>query len=96
MAEVLWRMPQPGERPEAILQESLTVADVAEALERPGELTLRVRLDELILAVVAPAGPGLAALLLRRGDDSFIWVVLRARLAGAGEIVQWNQRNGAQ
>ena len=88
-------MPQPGERPEAILRDDLTVADVAEALERPSELTLQIRLNELMLAVIAPAGPGLVAVLLYRRDDSFVWLVLRAQVAGASEIAQWNKRMGA-
>ncbi|MGI5236825.1 hypothetical protein [Dactylosporangium sp. CA-139066] len=95
MGEMQWRMPQPGERPEAVLRDGLTVADVAEALDRPPGLSLQIRLNELMLAVIAPAGPGLVAALLHRQDDSFIWVVMRAQLAGPNEISQWNRRMGA-
>lgn len=88
-------MPQPAERPEAMLRDGLTVADVAEALERPSELTLQIRLNELMLAAIAPAGPRLVAVLLHRRDDSFVWLVLRAQFAEAGEIAHWDERMGA-
>jgi hypothetical protein len=88
-------MPQPGERPEAILRDDVTVADVAEALEHPGERALPIRLNELMLAVIAPAGPRLVAVLLYRRDDSFVWLVLRAQSAETGELAQRNKGMGA-
>ncbi|WP_433211931.1 hypothetical protein ACQP00_51445 [Dactylosporangium sp. CS-047395] len=69
---------------------------MAEVLECAGERSLQSRLTELMLAVLAPAGPGLVAVLLHRRDDSFVWVVLRARLAEPKEIGQWSRRMGAQ
>jgi len=92
MSEVLWRMPQPEERPQADLGDGLTVADVAEALEQPAALQFQQRGD-LQRAYIAPAADGrLVSILLFRNDDSFVWRVRAARLAGPAETEIWSRR----
>jgi hypothetical protein len=92
MSEILWRMPQPAESPQADLRDGLTVADVAEALEQPAALQFQQR-SELQRAYIAPAADGrLVSILLFRNDDSFVWRVWAARPASEAETEIWSRR----
>jgi hypothetical protein len=97
VSDLLWRVPQPDEQPEADLRDGLTVSDLAEALVRAESEQLRVELSELRLAVTAPSRgmSRLIRVLLIRNDGSFVWRVRLARLATPEEIQQWAKQTGA-
>jgi hypothetical protein len=97
VSEILWRMPQPGERPDADLRDGRTAADLAEALVRAEHEQHRVELSELRLAVTAPSQgtSQLIRILLIRDDGSFVWRVRFARRATPDEIRQWAEQTGA-
>ncbi|MFG2043373.1 hypothetical protein [Dactylosporangium sp. NPDC048998] len=92
MSELQWRMPQPDESPQATLRDGLTVADVAEALDRDERLQLRAHSDLLLLVVAETDALVLVRVLLVRNDDSFVWRVHNARVASAADGEQWTQR----
>ncbi|WP_433053282.1 hypothetical protein [Dactylosporangium sp. CS-033363] len=92
MSELQWRMPQPEESPQATLRDGLTVADIAEALDRVERLQLRVHSDLLLLVLAETDALVLVRVVLVRNDDSFVWRVYNARVASASDGVQWKQR----
>ncbi|MET7423608.1 hypothetical protein [Dactylosporangium sp. NPDC005555] len=95
MGEIAWRMPQPGQRPEAVFRDGLTVADVAELLSQPEQVQHRTRVTELIMQVVAPTAMNvLVQVVLYRHDDSLVWWIRGAQAARPEETEQWKQGRG--
>jgi CO/xanthine dehydrogenase Mo-binding subunit len=73
----------------------VTVAEVAEALEAPARLHLRQRIGKDMLAVYSVTADQRAiAVLLARGDDSFVWRVASAKQQNAEEFETWLGRTG--
>jgi hypothetical protein len=85
-------MPQPDEGAQATLRDGLTVADVAEVLDRDERLQLRAHSDLLLLVVAETDARVLVRVLLVRNDDSFVWRVHHARVASTADGEQWKQR----
>lgn len=91
MSELLWRMPKPGE-PRAVLHDGLTVADVAEVLNRGEDGQVR-RLQDLLLLIVGETDRQvLVRVVLAREDGSFVWRVGSARVATGAVRELWNAK----
>lgn len=93
MTVFLWRMPAAGEPASRLLD--VTVAEVAEALEASPHLHLHQWIGKDMLAVYSVTADRRAvAVLLIRGDDSFVWRVAYAKPQNAEEFEIWLGRTG--
>ncbi len=92
MSKIEWRAPQPGEKPPAVFHDGLNVLDAAEVLDAPEARQARRRMYDSAMVVVALSGPSLVSVLVRRHEDSFVWIIWHVRLSDAEEVRYYNEK----
>lgn len=91
VADMLWRIPGPGEPAARLLD--VTIAEVAEALEASLRDQLRYPIGDDMVAVYGVTAERRAlAILLHREDDSFVWKVTAAKPMADDEFDAWFRR----